>query len=220
MALTFQEAKDKCVTYLDDVNYGYFTDAIVSRYINDAQFELQKKLISAGVNYYVKAVYTTMVPGQKDYALPEDLLKINRLEYVVQNFNQPNEVSETISPVTLNQQDTYPLNSGNPRGYYLTKAKLWTIPAPDNVYQLKLHYTYRVVPCTLAGQTMDCPEEFMEFIPILAALDGFIRDGRDPTPLLSKKAFYESMLEKEAQRRTVDKPRMIVDTSESFGVLF
>jgi hypothetical protein len=77
-----------------------------------------------------------------------------------------------------------------------------------------------VAPITLANQNLDCPEDYMEMIPILAALDGFIRDGRDPTPLMAKKAYYEELLKRESQRRNEDTPRTVVVTSDGSGGIF
>jgi hypothetical protein len=63
----------------------------------------------------------------------------------------------------------------------------------------------------------DAPEDYHEYIAILAARDGFLRDGRPLSPIESKLAYYERMMEESAENRNVDSPRMVVATPEGFG---
>ena len=63
--------------WLDDLNFGYYTQIQVNYWINNAQIEVQKMLIASGQNRYNAWVGTTLIVGQSDYVLPSDFRKIN-----------------------------------------------------------------------------------------------------------------------------------------------
>lgn len=221
MATTFQEAKAKVSWWVDDTAYGYFTEEQVGRFVNDAQFEVQKLLLQAGQNFYLTCAQTTLVINQADYDFPQDMVHLNRLELITQGVGTVNEVTNPIRAITLNQQDVYPFTTGTPAGYYLKKSKIILVPPPDNSYVLRLTYSYRVSQLTNDNDVVDCPEQFMEMVPLLAAIDCFIKDGRDCSVLLEKKRYYEELLKAEANNRTQDRPRSVVVTTDGLnGVLF
>ena len=221
MAVTFGDAIAKVSYWVDDLNFGYFTTLQIGRFVNDAQFEVQKRLNQAGQNYYLNCVQTTLVIGQAYYAFPQNFLGTNRLEMITQGIGTPNETTSPLSPITLNQTDVYPFLQGTPQGYYLTRSNIVLVPNPDTNYVLRLTYSYRVSPLINMSDVVDCPEQFMEWVPILAAIDCFLKDGRDVSVLMTKKMFYEELLKQESTRRTNDKPRMVVTTGDNgFGILF
>jgi hypothetical protein len=180
-------------------------------WLNNGQRELQKLILQAGQNFYVKRIYTTLVVNQNDYVLPEDFLKNHRLE-IVQSGTTPNETVTPVTPITINQVDLINTTTGTPACYYLKKNRITLEPAPDTALVMRMFYSYRVSDMTLATDMADAPEEFHEFIAVLATLDGLLKDQRDPGPMLEKRRYYEAMLKNEAQERTQDGPRGIVET--------
>lgn len=221
MATTLSEGLSKVSFLCDDLQFGYFSTLQITRFLNDAQFEVQKRLLQAGQNYYLTCVQTTLTIGQADYALPSDTLHTHRLEMIIQGLGTSNELTQPLRPITLNQQDVYPFTQGSPQGYYLRKAKLVLVPNPDTNYVLRLSYSYRVAPLVNLSDAFDCPEQFMEWVVILAAIDCFIKDGRDMSALMAKKEFYEELLKQESTSRSQDGPRMVRVTGDGgFGVLF
>lgn len=212
MATTLNEALFKVSYLLDDLQFGYFATLQLTRSLNDAQFEVQKRLLQAGQNFYLDCVQTTMVIGQANYQLPSAFLHSHRLEYITQGLGTANEVTSVVTPITLNQQDVYPFTTGSPAGYFLKKSNLVLTPSPDNTYVLRLYYSYRVAPLVLTSDAFDCPEQYDEWVVILAAVDAFLKDGRDASLLLEKKKYYEELLKQEANNRVQDRPRMIVQT--------
>lgn len=207
-------------TWLDDVNGGYFTSDQMNVWINNAQRETQKRLLQAGENWYVTRAETSTVANQFDYALPSDFLKVHRLEIVLSGTS-PNEEVSLIEPITINQSDLYPAAPGTPAGYYIKKDRFTLLPAPDTVKTLRLWYSYLVTDLVTDGEEPDVPNQYHEYIAILATLDGLFRDGRDPSPFLEKKRYYEDLMKQDAENRREDQPRSIVVTnSDGFESLF
>ena len=120
--MNFQNLQDLTVYWLDDLNYGYFTPTQVQRWINNAQYEVQKLLLQAHENYYLTVVQTTMVVGQTDYVLPTDFMKLHRLEIVLSG-TIPNETKSPLGSITTNQQDLVNLNANGTPQFYSVKIK-------------------------------------------------------------------------------------------------
>lgn len=218
--MDFLDLQNLVTYWVDDLQFGYFTPPQVQRFLNNAQQQVQKYLVDAGQNWYLTCAQTYMVVNQPDYALPADLLEINRLEYISSGI-PPNEITEKIKSITLNQSDLYPFTVGSPAGYYLRKNKLVLCPAPDTPYLLRCHYTYQVSDMINNIDIPDVPAQFHEMIAILAAIDCYIKDGRDSSLLQPKKDQYMEELKRLADRRTQDGPRMVVSSGDGgYGALF
>src|ERR1044072_4285102 len=101
--MNFLQLQSLVSYWLDDLNFGYFTQAQVKVWLNNAQRDTQKRLIKAGQNYYVKYCSTPLVINQRDYVLPSDFKKLHRLEVVVSG-SDPNESVTPLREITINQQ--------------------------------------------------------------------------------------------------------------------
>jgi len=216
MALTFRNIKDLVVDWLDDPEYGYFTEATVGRRVNRALFEVQKMLVNAGQDYYVKCVTSTTVQSQEVYAYPSDFLKVNYLS-IITGGTGVNRNKTQLNPMVRSQLNMLYGITGTPTNYYLSREYFHLQPIPDSAKLLETDYTYRVVEMVEDADEPDCPEIYVELIAILAALDGMIKDGRDMSGLIAKKNYYEELMTKNSQQRKVDKPRMINATSSGYG---
>lgn len=207
--------------WLDDLNAGYFTATQVNTWINNAQSECQKKLLQANSTYYTQTVQTPTVTQQYDYVLPTDYLVLHRLEVVLSGTGV-NEIKRRLSPITLNQQELLPSQPGAPSCYAMKKDRFSVFPAPDvATYYLRLYYSPRVADMSLDADIPDVPTQFQEYIAVLAAIDGYIKDDRVPTNLLEKKRFYEELMMSMADERTMDESRTVNMTSDDgFGSLF
>lgn len=199
--------------WLDDVNFGYFTEPQVTVWLNNAQRECQKLLLQAGQNYYAKEVVTSTVANQQDYILPDDFFDLNRVA-VITSGTGPTATQYPLVYITLNQRDLVSNQSGYPQYYTLVRNRLSLFPVPNQAQSLLLTYSYLVEDMTLDSDVPDVPPEYHEFLAVLAVLDGYIRDGRDMTPMLQKRAYYENMLKQAAQERNLDSPRTIVVTGD------
>jgi len=218
--MDFIALQNLCASWLDDVSFGYFTQSQLQQWLNNAQREAHKRLIQAGDNYYTVNYQTTMVVSQTDYVLPDDFHKVLRLEIVVSGTSPNYEIS-LVEPITINQQDLYPAGNTTPSGYYLTQDRIVLVPPPDQALLLRMWYAHTVTDMSSSTDVPDVPEQYHEYLAILATLDGLYKDGRDPTPFLAKKEYYETLMKQDAQRRREDQPRGIVSThDEGFEVLF
>jgi hypothetical protein len=217
--MTFLDLQNLTAYWLDDLNFGYFTTTQVKVFINNAQRTVQKLLLMAGENFYVKPVQTTMIVDQTDYVLPSDFVWLHRLEVIVSGSGTSEE-RQPLQPITLNQQDFIPNGRGTPEAYYLKKNRIVVLPAPDSAKTLRLHYSPRVSDMSADADLPDVPEDYHEYIAIVAARDGLIKDRRDMTNIQVKLKDFETVLKQLAEQRKVDVPRQIVTTEMGFGSMF
>lgn len=212
--MTFSEIKQLVSYNVDDLAFGYFTEAQVGMFCNNALKELWKRLIQAGENFYLKRVCTPMIQDQYEYVLPIDFSATRRVEYY--QGTPPNENIFPLASTTLMEISRLNSAPGQPSAYYLKKDRL-VLDRPmdvNNTYNLRLYYDYFVGDMTLNSDEPDAPERYHEYIAVLATLECVYKDGRDPSPWLKKKEYYETLLKQDAERRTRDYPRMIVSTQE------
>lgn len=210
--MTRSEIKTLVLSWLDDPASGYFTDANLNVWCNLATRQVQMLLLQAGQNFYEKAVETNFVIGQADYALPSDFIVEHRLE-IVKSGTGVNEDRQALDMITPMQQDFIPISSGTPQAYQIKKDRFTVSPTPDATLLMRLYYSPRVTDLASDSDTPDVPEQYMEYVAILTAYNGFIKDDRVPNNLLAKKIEFETLLKQMAAARTQDKPRQIVTTT-------
>ena len=212
--MTRTDLRTLVLSWVDDTQGSYFTPAQVNVWLNMAQREVQKLLLQSGENWYMKPVETLTVSGQSDYVLPVDFMVEHRLEVVLSGTG-PTENRQALVAITTNQQDLVSIQLGNPMNYYIKKDRVTISPTPAISGQtLRLYYSPRVADMASDSDSPDVPEQFMEYVAILAAYDGFIKDDRDPTHLVHKKEKYEALLKQMSEDRTQDLSRQVVSTSE------
>ena len=207
--MTRSDLRTLVLSWLDDNQGAYFTAAQVNVWLNMAQREVQKLLLQAGENWYMKPVETTMVANQADYVLPTDFMVEHRLEVVLSGTGTT-ENRQALGPITTNQQDLISIVAGTPTNYYIKKDRITISPTPSQAYILRLYYSPRVVDMASDSDSPDVPEQFMEYVATLAAFDGFIKDDRAPSNLVAKKEWYEKLLKEMSEDRTQDQSRQVV----------
>lgn len=203
------------LTWLDDINATYFTPAIVQVWLNNAQREVQKQLLQAGQQWYTTCAFTQTTQNQETYTLPSDYLKAQKFEIVTSGFGTTSECKQILSPCTLQEAEVYDAGTGVSQAYYILKSCLGLRPIPDNVYYLRLYYSYIVSDMTSDNAIPDVPTQYQEYIAVLATIDGFLRDQRDPSAFLEKKREYMELMKQDAQDRREDAPRSIVITQDN-----
>jgi hypothetical protein len=218
--MNFGDLQTLVAFWLDDPNFGYYPIATVKTIINNAQREVQKMLLQSGENWYMQPSNSTTVLGQNEYVLPSDFLVAHRLELVLSG-TAPNENIVAIPNITLNQQDLLPNGTGTPEGFYIKKNRIVIYPACDTSgLTLRLYYSALVQDMTNQTDVPDVPTQYQEMIAVLSTLDGLYKDGRDPGPFLQKKSYYETLMKEAAENRDQSGPRMVVQTSDDWGILF
>lgn len=211
------ELRALALDFLDDPTGAYFNvNGIFNTRINLAYRELQKMLISANKAFYQTCVTTTTVTNQSNYALPSDFYQILTFRYVVQGVGASQNLRD-ITRITPGQQTMVPYLTGSPQFYYLTKnsnpvGEIILVPTPDQVYTLQMQYSYLVPFMNNDLDTPDVPEEFEEYIAVLAARDGYLKDGRSIAPIEVKLKQLEEAIKQIANQRDSTGPRMIRTT--------
>lgn len=209
--MTLAQIRTLVLSFLDDVDAGYFTNPQTLVFINNAQREVQKTLGQAFEGYNIKKVKTTMVVGQKEYALPSDFKRLHRLETVLSG-TPPNEALRRLDKITRNQQDAFPTSYGASTAYFFQGNYIVLCPAPDTALVLRLEYEYLVADLSSDSDTPDLPVQFHEMIAIMAARDGLIKDGRDASLMQKKIDEFKELMKQDAEQRNVDQPRSINST--------
>jgi hypothetical protein len=217
--MNFYELQQYTLQLLDDPQGTYFNTSplALKKYLNNAAKETQKLLVLAGQNYYVQCVTTPLIYSQQDYVLPQDFLHLHRLDIILQG-TPPNQIFTPLSQITINQIDLVINTIGQPSYYFLKQNRLVLWPTPDSQPLLmRLFYSYQLAEMINPSDTPNIPEYYHEFIGILAAIDGMLKDGRDPSSLILKRTYYEAMLKADTNERLMDAPRDIVQTDASWG---
>ncbi|NBO41041.1 MAG: hypothetical protein EBU92_05845 [Betaproteobacteria bacterium] len=209
--MTFLQMQDLVLSWLDDPDAGYFTRPQVRVWLNNAQREVQKLVEQAFEGHFVKCVETTTVINQREYELPSDFKRLTRLELVISGSSFQTQDVNLMQKITPNQQDVLP-RLGTPQGYYFKGSQLILVPVPDTAKTLRMEYIYRLTDMTLDADVSLIPDEFHEYVALLAARDGFLKDGRDIAPIKDKISDYETNLKRDAEQRNIDQPRTVVQT--------
>ena len=200
---------------LDDLQFGYFTQTQVTIWLNTAQNELQKRLLKAGNNRYTVTVVTSLIVNQTAYALPPDFKKLHNLEVIISGL-APNESTSPISPITENQKYLVNQGAGTPNFYVIKKNALILYPASDGTAPtLRMTYSYMVKDLINQTDVIDAPSDYHELVCLLAIELGFLKDNRQNPYISSKIAAIQSSIDSDAQERTQDQPRGVVETGNS-----
>lgn len=210
--MTFSDLQVYASDLLDDVNNSYFTLPVLKMRLNRGLKELQKRLISANQSWYSTCVKTSTVIDQGNYSLPTDFVEVIRLERLLQGSGATGTYQQ-VMPITPNQRDLSPDISGDPFWYYIAQNNIVLKPTPNRVVEMHLEYASLVQDMVNQSDVPDCPDQYSEYIAILATRDCLIKDGRPLAPIESKLQQYEILLKQAAVQRKADAPRMIVSTS-------
>lgn len=210
-------------TWLDDLNGTYFTKAQIDVWLNNAQRETQKQLIQAGQNWYMTSAGTNLIANLDCYSLPLDLRIIHKVEILTQGTLTTPVSQQTRTRIvkkTPIESDMVDVGPAEPSAYYLKKNCIVFRAIPDLPYPCILTYSYMVQDMVASTAVPDVPIQYQEYVAILATIDGFLRDQRDPSSFMAKKGDYEALMRQDAAKRQVDGPRMVRETSSSFDCFF
>lgn len=196
------------VSYLDDLAFGYFTRPQVNTWLNNAQRKVQRILIDLKQNFYLKCVESQTVANQCNLTLPQDFMIAHRVVLVISG-TYPNENIAIVCPITLMQQDLMGPTPAMPEAYYFKRNNLCFAPIPDQTYAIRLTYSYEVADMTNGNSVPDVPERYHELLAIYAALDGFVKDDRDNTYLMSLADKYIADMKAESQQRQEQQSRTV-----------
>lgn len=206
--MTRLDLQNMVLAWLDDVNGTYFTPNVVQTWLNNALVEVQKQLIQAGENWYLTSAQTVLIANQDTYVLPSDFRKMDLLELIISGTGV-NENKRTLNYKTTMEFTKCAYGPGTPWDYTFKKNCLMLREVPSSAYVLRASYSYMVSPMTSDTSVPDVPTQYEEYIAVIATLDGFLRDGRDPSQMQSKEAKYLKLMKADAQNRDTSSPRMV-----------
>jgi hypothetical protein len=209
--MTLSQLRTLALDWLDDPSGTYFTQSVLNLRLNLAQRELQKRLISANKEFYLKCVKTNTVAAQQAYAVPSDFIQVLRLEWY-EVGTSATSLSNQIMPMTPNQRDLVGTVTGDPQFWTFAKNNILFWPIPDRAVEVHLEYSYLVADMSSDSDEPDAPEEFHEYIAILATRDCLLKDGRPLSPIETKLNDFQTLMKQIADQRNVDSPRRIVVT--------
>lgn len=219
--MTFLELQNLVLSWLDDLEAGYFTRPQISRWINNGLRELQKQLIQANETYYLRCQMTNCVINQAAYALPADFYKLRLLEYCPSGpGTQVTDPWFMILPCTMVESLSVPQGPAAPTVYYLKKDCIVLKSVPDNTYPLRLTYDYQVSEMTNDNEEPDAPIDYHEYIAVLATIDGLLKDGRESAQFNEKKKAYVELMRQNMTQRQIDQPRWVVTTEDMGGDVY
>lgn len=213
--MTRGDIRGLVLSWLDDLQAGYFTPDQVNVWINNAQYEVQKQLLDCGELWYLTCRTAFMVSSQDSYTLPADFLKLNRLELLLGgSANGPvsGQNWSSIEPNTMNEGADLNFGISQPQTVFLGRDCLVLRPIPDTNYWMRLWYSYRVDPMTDDLNEPDVPLQYHEYVAVIAAWDGYMKDQRNPSIMDEKKAYYVDMMKKDQIQRNRQRPRRVVRT--------
>ena len=214
--MTRAELKTLIWSWVDDPNGGYFTDANLNVWINNAQKQVQRQLIQSGELYYAQEVQASTAANTNEYTLPTDYLRLHRLE-IIQSGTFPNENRIRMQQVTPVEAVAFGTGTGFPSAYYLKKNSFVLLKCPDQVYTVAMLYSYLVADMTSDSDSPDVPTQYHEMVAVIATMDGFLKDQRDPSNFNEKLKYYQDLMKQDAQNRAVDTPREVVVTQSDMS---
>lgn len=216
--MTYLELKTMFANYVDDVNFGYYTESFAGILLNKAVKEVHKILIANGEQRYMICKETDTVVNQDQYVIPEDFHSVASFNWV-ENPGTTSEVEHPIDFITPNQRyhnNGYPSSSSNATNYTVKRNRLWVFPTPAAVYRLRLYYNFLLAEMTLDSDEPDIQENYQELIVLYAVRDAFIKDDRESQKILDKINRYETEMKNDAQERRKDSPRYVKVTEGDY----
>lgn len=209
--MTFGQLQSLVSYWVDDPNSTYFTPVQVKAFLNNAQQEANKKLTEMNDDWYRKCAQTGLIANQECYALPADFRKLNHMELITGGV-YPNEQLVVLNHSTQGETDYLGSGASVPKTFFLEKNCIIFKPVPDQAYLIRMHYSYRVLDMVQDFEVPDVPTEYHEYLAILASIDCFLKDQRDPAPFIEKIKHYDSLMKKTSTDRMIDRPRSVVIT--------
>jgi hypothetical protein len=212
--MTFLQLRVLTSGLLDDVDNGYFSVSQVNTWLNNAQKEVQKILNQAFEGHTIVKKQTTLVPSQREYALPSDFKRLHTINVVMQGTTTADLVVQPLTKITRNQQYLVNNQTGTPQGYYFQGNYIVLVPAPDLARTMYMEYEYLIADMVLDADQPDLPPQYHEMIALYACRKGLLKDGRDAALAQKEISDFETGLKRDAEQRNADAPRTVVQTMD------
>lgn len=156
-SLTVAQITQRVQRQFGDTELAQVVQQDVYNWINDAMREIavQNDLLQVQGS-------AAAVANQKQYALPDEMLKLRRVAY--QGFSLRNisveDADELVSGSALSVANGFPV--GTPTHYWVYAGLITLFPAPSTSgsNDIQLHYTRQPTDVTSTGDTPELPAEY------------------------------------------------------------
>jgi hypothetical protein len=206
--VTFLDLQNLVALWVDDVNFGRHSQSSIQTYLNNALYEVQRKLIKAHDAYYYTCSYTSLVANQVEYILPDDFLALHDI-WLVLSGTAPNEETLPLEYIAPSERHNFITQSTTPTNFWIKQDRVMLVPPPDSALTLEILYSYLVDPMSASSDVPDVPTQFHEYIAIIAAYNCYLRDDKVPALLKEKRMNYEALLEAN-EKRIQNRSRYII----------
>lgn len=174
-----------------NTNSSTLTNAQFFLFLNERNRQLCAALQGVRDDFFGEISTTNLVGNQQEYSLPDDCMKLKRLEVTYDGTNWKYvrffDVNQRIRP---NDSSTISSDFSTDKPYadvHESGLFLFPIPSGNVTNGLKLYYFKRPQDMTLTSQSADLPKEYHSFIVELVTLDAEVMRGRlAPTVALEK----------------------------------
>jgi hypothetical protein len=209
LRMTLGEMRTLFGTYVSDPYFGYFTPSITLTFLNNALIQAQLRLLKMHAAYYSVCTSTTLVIGQSQYALPDDFLALFDAWIDLETATVPTETLP-LNFIPLSQRHNFNQTNGTPTNFYMLKDSINLVCPPDTALTFELIYAYRVPALASDLDIPDVPEQFHEYIVLLAAKTAFMTDDRVSSLIDDEIKKYDDLISANEQR-VQSQPRFIIE---------
>lgn len=181
MAKTLAQLRTNVRMYLDEVDSADWKDAQLNTQINFRYLSMYSAIIDTYENYYRKVVTTSTVADQSEYALPDDFLKMQRLEVKYQSGDNYRKATFIDTERIPGQLGTDSYSSATRPAYSISGEylELITVPTESVSSGLKMYYIYELPELSADTDELNIPfvNRYAHFIALGAAGD-LLRKGQ------------------------------------------
>lgn len=197
--MTFLDLQTQVGLLVDDTNFGYHTLTSVKAYLNNALYEVQRRILKMNQSLYSLDVYTPLVSGQKEYVLPSDFLCMFDLWLIIDGVS-PNEVTFPLEYAPPSKRHDFLTQNATPTHFWLKKNYIELMTPPDRILTMHLLYAPLVVAMSADSDIPDVPSQFHELIALYATRTCYLRDDKVNSLVTERIAQFEALIASNEQR--------------------
>jgi hypothetical protein len=215
---TLANLRTKVRQFIDEKQQANFSDSDINWAINTAQQEVATEISLVDEQYFVNPTPTviTSVAGTRFYALAADVWKVIRLEDVTtglridfDNFSNLNNFYQNVIP---------PIVASSQMGYNASivgNSFAFTPTPSTNGIQAQYWYVPILQDMTSDSDTSVLPRNFVDLLPIKAAIDMIIEDEGDTSALERMYSRRWAQMIKATRNRQQQNPRGVTRVSQA-----
>lgn len=204
-----------------NTNTNTLTNTNLFLFLNERNRQLVAALQAIRENYKSEVSTANLVADQQEYVLPDDAMRLKRLEVTYDGTNWKNVIFFDINERRKQTDTTTVSNDFSTDKPYAdvhdTSVFLYPVPTAARTNGLKLWYSVRPQDMTLTTQSADVPKEYHMFLVELITLDAEVSRGRlAPTVAMEKTEEIVRIFQRTAAPRNDGARTIIRSTLENY----